>query len=505
MPFAGSDIMETAVIPMNEKGAILGQPGQYRNPPFLMLPGNPPLEEVTLYDFKINEIPEPEDIDNIPEDYGKELVEVMEKKVMAYTYYCDLDADADWDDSIFWDGENHTDEEIKACLDARNKGGDGSKENPWKNLTWALEQIACVLNNQCCSYIRILCSGTAHYSLRKPTIYAPKKFILEGADIDVSRTQCVGYYDLYQCYFNSCSVKLRDDGRTANSRLTGGFLGCTGGVFYNCHVEFETYYSHGDHCSAGFANCSGSHFYKCNAEIAAYTGRKYEHFVSGFYQCTSNSRTTSCFVDCHSKIKCLYDVYAFGFYECDSSCFYKCTSEMEEGINGYGFAGCDHSNFYSCNSVINSDALYANGFFDCEISKFYHCNARCTGKDNTDTRGFSGGKSSYFYNCKALANSTSGDVYGFYGANGSVFYDCDAVAETAKAPEDSSCSSYAYGFLNNAAYFRCTYSVSASASAIPDENGEFHEYEYECGIHDSHNCLAGYRCEKRTQEGTESC
>ena len=133
MPFAGSDIMKMALIPMNEKGAILGQPGQYKNPPFLTLPGNPPLEEVTLYDFKVNEIPEPEDIDNIPEDYGKELVEVMEKKVRAYTYYCDLDADADWDDSIFWDGNTHSESEKKACLDARNKGGDGSKENPWKN------------------------------------------------------------------------------------------------------------------------------------------------------------------------------------------------------------------------------------------------------------------------------------------------------------------------------------------------------------------------------------
>ena len=78
--------MKMAVIPMNEKGAILGEPGQYKNPPFLTLPGNPPLEEVTLYDFKVNEIPEPEDIDNIPEDYGKELVEVMEKK----GFFCTL-------------------------------------------------------------------------------------------------------------------------------------------------------------------------------------------------------------------------------------------------------------------------------------------------------------------------------------------------------------------------------------------------------------------------------
>ena len=63
--------MKTGIIPMTQSGAILGRPGQYKSPPFLTLPGNPPLEEVTLYDFKVNEIPEPEDIDNIPEDEKK--------------------------------------------------------------------------------------------------------------------------------------------------------------------------------------------------------------------------------------------------------------------------------------------------------------------------------------------------------------------------------------------------------------------------------------------------
>lgn len=126
---------------MNEKGAILGHPGQYAKPPFLMLPGNPPLEEVTLYDFKVNQIPEPEDVNNIPEDYGKELVEVTEKKVKAYTFYC---VSEEWDDSLLWT-YNVSEEEKNNCLAQMNQSGDGSKENPWRNVCHALKKLKCLL------------------------------------------------------------------------------------------------------------------------------------------------------------------------------------------------------------------------------------------------------------------------------------------------------------------------------------------------------------------------
>ena len=105
---------------MTQSGAILGSPGQYKSPPFLMMPGNPVLEEFIIYDFKVNKIPEPEDINNIPDDYGKELVEVSQRTVKGYTYYCNLDADADWDDTPMWNSSSTTSEK-KACLENERK------------------------------------------------------------------------------------------------------------------------------------------------------------------------------------------------------------------------------------------------------------------------------------------------------------------------------------------------------------------------------------------------
>ena len=60
---------------MTQSGAILGRPGQYKSPPFLMMPGNPVLEEVTLYDFNY-------EVENKP-------LEVVPYQVKAYTFYCD--------------------------------------------------------------------------------------------------------------------------------------------------------------------------------------------------------------------------------------------------------------------------------------------------------------------------------------------------------------------------------------------------------------------------------
>ena len=175
MAYARIKIMKTGIIPMTQSGAIQGRPGQYKSPPFLMMP-DVEIQNVTLHELKANKIPEPEDINNIPEDYGKELVEVSQRTVGAYAFYCDS---VEWDDSVMWGNASY--DEKRAWLDTINKNGDGTKKNPWRNVCYALQQLQCFAENTCCQYFVLFVSGVVNYticyreivnpSLEKPPYY----------------------------------------------------------------------------------------------------------------------------------------------------------------------------------------------------------------------------------------------------------------------------------------------------------------------------------------------
>lgn len=588
--------MKMAVIPMNEKGAILGQSWQYKNPPFLTLPGNPPLEEVTLYDFKVNEIPEPEDIDNIPEDYGKELVEVMEKKVRAYTYYCDLDADADWDDSIFWDGNTHSESEKKACLDARNKGGDGSKENPWKNLTWALEQIKCLLENTCSECFRIICSGSAHYTLCLYEFYSLRDFsgyrrlILENAKLEMDKNigentlygfygisetcfiqACLnmnlnfyensrngkgyGFFNCNQCdylncmteinssgyfpFFSSfqcknskfyhCEAKLQTEAESASSTANAFYL-CISGIFYDCMVSVNSnseiekpgFMSHIE--SYGFRYCSESIFYRCISEVkssavTAYASSFDGCYYSKLYRCDAIAEESGDYEEKRNSS-------ALGFRSVSNSIFFSCNSEVKSTTDAYGFILSGYSFFYQCNASTysNSDKTIASeAVSDCKESKLYFCSIEAKSISGTAAYATGVGYSSFslFYHCtvNATAEASRDDKtelegyysqsYGFRECKNSIFQTCNVTASSSQKKYYRT-DAFSYGYYSeedqdSSEFNEFNYTVSSSASSLPDDNGNFDETERECGIYLDRECKEGYRCERRTQEGTESC
>ena len=596
MPFAGSDIMKMALIPMNEKGAILGQPGQYKNPPFLTLPGNPPLEEVTLYDFKVNEIPEPEDIDNIPEDYGKELVEVMGKKVKAYTYYCDLDADADWDDSIFWDGNTHSESEKKACLDARNKGGDGSKENPWKNLTWALEQIKCLLENTCSECFRIVCSGSAHYTLCLYEFYSLRDFsgyrrlILENAKLEMDKNigentlygfygisetcfiqACLnmnlnfyensrngkgyGFFNCNQCdylncmteinssgyfpFFSSfqcknskfyhCEAKLQTEAESASSTANAFYL-CISGIFYDCMVSVNSnseiekpgFMSHIE--SYGFRNCSESIFYRCISEVkssavSAYASSFDGCYYSKLYRCDAIAEESGDYEEKRNSS-------ALGFRSSSNSILFSCNSEVKSTTDAYGFILSGYSFFYQCNASTysNSDKTTASeAVSDCKESKLYFCSIEAKSISGTAAYATGVGYSSFslFYHCtvNATAEASRDDKtelegyysqsYGFRECKNSIFQTCNVTASSSQKKYYRTYA-FSYGYYSeedqdSSEFNEFNYTVSSSASSLPDDNGNFDETERECGIYLDRECKEGYRCERRRKGSTESC
>ena len=537
--------MKTGIIPMTQSGAILGRPGQYKSPPFLMMPGNPVIEEVTLYDFQVNEIPEPEDLNNIPEDYGKELVVVSQRTAKAYTYYCNLDADAGWDDTPMWNSSSTTSEK-KACLEARNMTGDGSRENPWKNLTYALEQLQCFVTAQCCHYVRLVCTGTAHYTVCAydlssnsyyyyDRLYFYNRLIIDGANVDVPRQNDSVYTDIYgfysqQCIYYNCTAKMTGN----NYNNTNGFSG-SGNIYYNCTAEVTATGTYNKN-AYGFSTV-GTTFYRCTATVTMNADGS---------SCRGKGLTGTTFYGCTATVT-INGGSGIGF---EGTTFYGCTATVNGEQETYdtveGFEGNSRSKFYNCIAMMNGNQNSASrdaiGFHG-NVSKFYNCIA--VGTSHGSVYGFNGNQGIY-YNCTAtvtMTNSDGGYCYGFRDtAGGSLFYVCTAKADanmhsiksgwygysvychgftgttfyactatvTVTAAGTEKCdklSAYAYGFYsyNSCLFENCTYSVSAVANAAPSSDGSFMEYEYECGIYCDGECQAGYRCERRTEEGMETC
>lgn len=333
--------MKTGIIPMTQSGAILGRPGQYKSPPFLMMPGNPVLEDATIYEFEY--------ADN---DLNYNIIP---QKVKAYTYYCNLDADADWDDTPMWNSSSTTSEK-KACLEARNMEGDGSQTNPWKNLTYALDQLQCFIKTRCCRYIRLVCTGTAHYTVcsHTTTFNGNNVFILDGAKIEVSRNSIYsyGFYYCRSCLFYNCSVTAVATEAGKGYCQSYGFESCFSSMFYNCSAIVKTY---GGGASAyGFELCSLSTFYNCTATAES----------------TSNVDNAS----------------AYGFSYIEGCAFYGCTVTAESSSSAGQasvecFASCDDGIFYDCKVEAEISSSYSLGYaygFTCNSSTFYNCDAKLT-------------------------------------------------------------------------------------------------------------------------------
>ena len=443
---------------MTQSGASLGRPGQYKSPPFLMMP-DVEIQNVTLHELKANKIPEPEDINNIPEDYGKELVVVSPRTAKAYTYYCDLDADADWDDTPMWNSSSTTSEK-KACLASRNMTGDGTLAKPWKNLTYALEKINCIVNKLCCQYVRLVCTGTAHYTAR---IYSStggiayfqgnNMFILDGANIDVSRisSYSYGFYYCYNSIFHNCKANVYGTAETAvnastTRALSVGFYSNNNSIFYNCEAISTAYNS------ASASSYPNSYAY---INICGFESNK----NSIFHNCKANVYGTAETIAGTSGASFIY-IGSYCFYSNDNSIFYNCEANVECNIKTY-----DNS--------INSDLeAYTYGFYINNNSIFYNCKANTESIANA--------------NQEALSIS-----YGFYMNNSSKYYNCEANAKSyaSNLPNESySAEARAYGIYckhwDDSVFYDCIYSLSTSA--ISNNRME----EYQCGIY-LNTCISG--------------
>lgn len=114
----------------------------------------------------------------------------------------------------------------------RNKGGKGTQEDPWKNLSWALFLLQSCVNgagpkdSRCKPRLVLNCTGTAYYSAvafgasSSQRYYNGVNIVIRNMNLQIERTEPVrkDYSILYaECaYLMSCSIR-----HTYSSSQTG--------------------------------------------------------------------------------------------------------------------------------------------------------------------------------------------------------------------------------------------------------------------------------------------
>lgn len=207
--------MKTYLIPMTKSGALISGNKNWNQstPSFLSLSHLPDIMETSCYDLVGNDIPQPDPYSEIQENYGENLIVATEQKVKAWTFYCDS---VEWDDNALWG--NTSSEEKRNCLKTVNKSGDGSKENPWRNVNYALQKLECLADRTCCQYFQLIITGKVNYTvycfddyyLSPVDSYFENRVILDfaNADMSINRSdiEAIAFYRLRDVYIKNCQA-----------------------------------------------------------------------------------------------------------------------------------------------------------------------------------------------------------------------------------------------------------------------------------------------------------
>ena len=471
--------MKTGIIPMTQSGAILGRPGQYKSPPFLFT-SKGERGSVTLYDFVRKKPVIPDNPSEIPEDFGKDSLVIVPYVVKPFVFYCD---------SIEWDGN----------IDNMDKSGDGTKENPWRNVNYALYRLQCIIDT-CCDYIQLKVSGIVNYLIypnmffRPAYIYGRNRLIISGINFNLTFTREMcdlfswlisGIEKTYFIDFNAEIVLANDD----FNGFGGNYL-----YFYNSKIKITDAYTGDDNRNISVFNVYYSNFYDCNVDVITA-----EEVNGGYYIYIFNSNLYSNFYHCKIKL-----TSGRAFHNCHHSYFYDIQVAFEENYsvtevpNRYCFNNNYDSVFYKCqcigNSLIHRDPGWGSGatyniasffvynyrsaFINCAIDHKALNNDYITTQVRASATLFSENDNSCFYNCEAELEAT---VYGTdgtyidlngYGNRGAQYYSCRCTlnANTKSVmPVDRYYSTTAnsratgYGFISqgeNTVYHNCNASIS---------------------------------------------
>lgn len=161
--------------------------------------------------------------------FGKDWVTATEHEVPCVEFFCELSD---------WDGNEST-------MDRR---GDGTRENPWKNLQYAVNILKCYCS--ACTYVVINVSGTCNYtpvcdSTSIGTLCCDN-LIINGNDEAVFNVKSNIYCQLYRCKLNFetkvtdylyCHNLLYCD-ITAKAHVD---INCRGGLIYGTYIRADSF------------------------------------------------------------------------------------------------------------------------------------------------------------------------------------------------------------------------------------------------------------------------
>ncbi len=294
--------MSVRPILLQKDGAIFGTPGAYRAlPPKMagLYAGSEALEDVTYYTVNASG-------------------EAELKTVKAYPFYVDS---------------------IAGGLDV---SGDGTLENPWRSVNYALTQLqqklTCLNSTSCriCLVLRI--KGTVDYVVKynyENVFWGYNRFIIEPWEEYIYHTFEFTY--LFNCIFKKTFV-ISGPPYSGGSGRYCYFRECYNSIFNECKIQYESTMS--DYGTAAFLNCPHSIFYNCNIEIK-------NNGVSAVWGFWGNAG--SIFYGTNSSV---YGNSSelFGFTLNERSAFYSCGGYVYK-LGSYG-VGCG---FY-----LNPAAIYSN-------------------------------------------------------------------------------------------------------------------------------------------------
>lgn len=282
--------------------------------------------------------------------------------------------------------------------------GDGSKENPWKSLRYALEKLECISEYICDNQFFLLkLSGMlghesgGNYSI---TLSGFNRVFITTDNIDLPIDHsctfmnllfmdCVFHEDatswnmfdscyFYRCNFNSIDRVILSYDRVntiIDCNCTGKNPGINarystrGSIAYNCTVSGE-----GAGCTVG-----GTSFIKVTVSggsVGFHSGYKVKMIdcnasasgtdMSGGFQDINHS----VFFNCSSVSRTIIKVggYSAGFRNCTNSIFDNCSGDAQ-----YTIASRDPTYFYAIQC----------GFLNCTDSSFHNCSTTEGKKENT--------------------------------------------------------------------------------------------------------------------------
>ena len=394
---------EPYIIPMTASGAIAEGKSAY------VVPDGIKLERASYPRMIPNPIQPWTNEDSPPASYGTNILDDSFEEDWYYTFYCD---------SVSWDGDSST----------MDTSGNGTEDNPWKNLHHALLQMRCMIQSSCCRKFRIMVSGVVDYSFYNSDML-PASYRLNSKNIVLDFTDClckngiVCNYITNALFFNvvweindlDAFYAFQIAGNIYNmsinvSRYTF-YTGYTGKIIYLygniSHLNVEN----GKISCDGYikdATCNSlsdsygyfdGYVYNLVSNFLPSTGYPYDIYLSGIF--------TNCSFDI-SPISNFVPIRTSGY-------FFRCSFSYARNILNQG------------SGELDVYAIYSNGsyFYDCSISGEFdtersQCNLYGVGKG--------------------------------YGSNGSYFNNCIIDVKATYSGETSSCASMYCGCLLNYYY-----------------------------------------------------